>query len=149
MGKRSKSNSTANEPSLVVESKKMKSKKNEPECSDANNESKPEVTIVPATDKQVKRKRNNKTQSTEGGSVKKNKKIIFNDDDDEPVEVGNTPTQEKRNNVQESPQENEDDIKDEDIDKFCDEINEEDNEQYENWVKLIEAKLSSNKKKPK
>ncbi|XP_059048690.1 protein FAM133A-like [Achroia grisella] len=38
-------------------------------------------------------------------------------------------------------------VKDEDIDNFCDEIDEEDNEQYENWVKLIEEKLNPNKKK--
>ncbi|KAF9419512.1 hypothetical protein HW555_004012 [Spodoptera exigua] len=69
-------------------------------------------------------------------------------DDDEPVEVDITTNQQKRTKDL-VPQENEEDIKDEDIDKFCDELNEEDNEQFESWVKLIEAKLHSNKKKPK
>lgn len=184
MGKRSKSGSTAIEPVLVVDSKRVNNKKVESECSDANNESntkeiimgtipedkqakrkrknktqstqsdasyesRPEETIVTPepseVNKQAKRKRKNKTQSTETGNVNKNKKIIFKDDDDEPVEVHNAPIQRKRTNQQE----NEEDIKDEDIDKFCDELDEEDNEQYENWVKLIEAKLNPNKKKPK
>lgn len=146
MGKRSKSSSTVNKPDLLVESKRVKNKKNEP--SDANNEAKPEEIIIPSNDKQIKRKMKNKSQSSEVRNEKKNKKIIFNEDDNEPVEVDNSPIQQKRTNQGDS-QENEENVKDEDIDKFCDELNEEDNEQYENWVKLIEAKLTSNKKKPK
>lgn len=36
-------------------------------------------------------------------------------------------------------------IKDEDIDKFCDELDDADNEQYEAWVKLVEEKLREKK----
>lgn len=38
-------------------------------------------------------------------------------------------------------------VKDEDIEKFCDELDEKDNEQYENWVKLFEDNFRSYKKK--
>ncbi|GBP49525.1 hypothetical protein EVAR_45501_1 [Eumeta japonica] len=34
-------------------------------------------------------------------------------------------------------------IKDEDIDKFCEDLDDESNSQYENWIKLIDAKLHS------
>lgn len=40
---------------------------------------------------------------------------------------------------------NEDSTMDEEIDEFCNELNDSDNEQYESWVKLIEAKLHSKK----
>ncbi|XP_060804749.1 uncharacterized protein LOC106134290 isoform X2 [Amyelois transitella] len=41
--------------------------------------------------------------------------------------------------------EDEANIRDEDIDKFCDELDDADNEQYEAWVKLVEEKLSEKK----
>ncbi|XP_050348158.1 ribonuclease 3-like [Nymphalis io] len=74
----------------------------------------------------------------------KNKKIIFGDDD-EPRDV--SPNRNDRNSNKNINLNYEEEPKDEDIDKFCDEIDEEDNEQYENWIKLVEAKLSSNKRK--
>lgn len=66
----------------------------------------------------------------------KNKKIKFTDGEPD-TETANTELL------------REEDVKDEDIDKFCDEITEEDNKQYENWIELLEAKLGGNKKKTK
>ncbi|OWR55636.1 hypothetical protein KGM_209739 [Danaus plexippus plexippus] len=76
-------------------------------------------------------------------NVTQNKKIIFNDDN-EAQEVPLKVPKKKNKKVVEPPEE---EPTEEDIDQFCAEINEEDNVEYENWVKLIEAKLSSNKKK--
>ncbi|CAG4960086.1 unnamed protein product [Parnassius apollo] len=88
-------------------------------------------------------------------SSRKPKKIIFVED--EPQEVPVTPSITVTDNVkplnkrkeQSTDILTEEDVKDEDIDRFCDELTEEDNKQYENWVQLIEANLNSNKKKPK
>lgn len=66
----------------------------------------------------------------------KNKKIKFTDGEPD-TETANTELL------------REEDVKDEDIDKFCDEITEGDNKQYENWIELLEAKLGGNKKKTK
>lgn len=71
-----------------------------------------------------------------------NKKIKFNDSGEEEVVERSSQTNE---NSPFTPEE-EATVKDEDIDQFCDELNEEDNEQYESWVKLIEEKLGANKK---
>ncbi|XP_035444222.2 uncharacterized protein LOC118272033 [Spodoptera frugiperda] len=148
MGKRSKSSNVAAEE-VDVSGKKMKNKRIKFE-SDETDEPKPSETNVDPSIEQVKRKKKNKSQSNKGDEEKKNKKIIFREDDDEPVEVDVPTTTNQRKRTKEVvPQENEEDIKDEDIDKFCDELNDEDNEQFESWVKLIEAKLHSNKKKPK
>lgn len=141
MGKRSKSRGTANEE-LSVESNKKKRNK-----LDHNDESKDE-TLLPS--------RSGTSQTKSVSKVKKSKKIIFNDDDDA-VEVESTLSQDVTSEGKKTklpiqtrePIENEENIKDEDIDKFCDEINEEDNEQYESWIKLLEAKLNPNKKKNK
>ncbi|KAJ8712454.1 hypothetical protein PYW07_005296 [Mythimna separata] len=149
-GTRSKSAMTASEPGLLEEGKNKKNKKMKSDTADANSESNSEENIATTKDKKLKRKMKNKAQPTKASTAKKNKKIIFNDDDGEPVEVDNTTMRRKQTNQDEPRQENEDDIKDEDIDKFCDELDEEHNEQFENWVKLVEAKLKNfNKSKPK
>lgn len=94
----------------------------------------------------VNKKEKTSTKNNSNSELQ-NKKIIFTDE--EALE-GNNDLINKQNKTKKTVQSQEEDVKDEDIDKFCEEINEEDNEQYENWVKLIEAKLSgSNKKKPK
>ncbi|CAH1639264.1 unnamed protein product [Spodoptera littoralis] len=148
MGKRSKSSNVAAED-VVVSSKKMKNKRIKFESADVG-EPIPDESNADLDIKQVKRIKKNKTHNNKGDEEKKNKKIIFTEDDDEPVEVNVPTTANQQKRTKEIvPQENEEDIKDEDIDKFCDELNEEDNEQFESWVKLIEAKLHSNKKKPK
>ncbi|CAH0694723.1 unnamed protein product [Spodoptera exigua] len=146
MGKRSKSSNVATQD-VSASSKNIKNKRAKIESGDED-APKPDETNAVIDKKQVKRKNKNKTQNNKGSEINKNKKIIFTEDDDEPVEVDITTNQQKRTKDL-VPQENEEDIKDEDIDKFCDELNEEDNEQFESWVKLIEAKLHSNKKKPK
>ncbi|XP_022822813.1 uncharacterized protein LOC111353852 [Spodoptera litura] len=151
MGKRSKSSNvnTNAADDVVVSSKKMKNKRIKFESADAGVPI-PDESNVDLDIKQVKRTKKNKPHNNKGDEEKKNKKIIFREDDDEPVEVNvPTSTNQRKRTKEIVPQENEEDIKDEDIDKFCDELNEEDNEQFESWVKLIEAKLHSNKKKPK
>ncbi|PZC78463.1 hypothetical protein B5X24_HaOG202128 [Helicoverpa armigera] len=145
MGKRKKSAHSATE-GLVVKSEEVKNNTRNLECSD--NEPKNEETHTTSDVKPNKRKKKNQSQTNQG-ATNTNKKIIFNDDDGEPVEVNNPTNQRKETDQSEFSQENEEDIKDEDIDKFCDELNEEDNEQYETWVKLLEEKLNQNKKKPK
>ncbi|XP_045774921.1 hybrid signal transduction histidine kinase M-like [Maniola jurtina] len=88
--------------------------------------------------------RNKNTRSTENNiennKTKQNKKIIFTDDNEEGTEVTINKGGKMKTDDEEEPA-------DEEIDKFCDELDEEDNVQYDNWVKLIEAKLGPNKKK--
>ncbi|XP_069361193.1 uncharacterized protein [Maniola hyperantus] len=90
------------------------------------------------------RSRNKSTRSAvnniENNKSKQNKKIIVTDDNDEGTEVTIKKGGRMKTNDEEEPE-------DEEIDKFCDELDEEDNVQYDNWVKLIEAKLGPNKKK--
>ncbi|CAH0725578.1 unnamed protein product, partial [Brenthis ino] len=102
--------------------------------------SKPDVD----TTKSVKDKNMKKSISI-NKKHNKNNKIIFEDSDDQPSPVAANNIVSRQSTGQ--PNQNEDEPKDEDIDKFCDEVDEEDNVQYENWVKLIEEKLTSNKKK--
>ncbi|CAG9564547.1 unnamed protein product [Danaus chrysippus] len=95
-------------------------------------------------DKTLKKKKGRKKPNKPlADNVTQNKKIIFNDDNEAQEVPLNVPK--KKNKKVTEPQEEE--PTEEDIDQFCSEIKEEDNVEYENWVKLIEAKLSSNKKK--
>lgn len=96
------------------------------------------------TTKSVKDKNTKKSIST-NKKHNKNNKIFFDDSEDQPSQVAANNIVSRQSAGQSN--QNEDEIKDEDIDKFCDEVEEEDNVQYENWVKLIEEKLTSNKKK--
>ncbi|XP_039756360.1 MATH and LRR domain-containing protein PFE0570w-like [Pararge aegeria] len=93
----------------------------------------------------LKRSRNKSTISN-GNNVnnktKQNKKIIFADDNDEGTEV--TTNRENGATIRECAEEG---PGDEEIDKFCDELDEEDNVHFDNWVKLIETKLCPNKNK--
>ncbi|XP_045451349.1 histone H2A.v1-like isoform X2 [Melitaea cinxia] len=87
--------------------------------------------------------KDNETSRKKDNSNNTNKKIIFGDDDNDPQDrVHKTVA----NSSKKKNQSNEEEPKDEDIDKFCDEIDEEDNKQFNIWVELLEAKLSSNKK---
>lgn len=91
---------------------------------------------------------NCKTKNIEKKKGKQNKKIIFTDDNDDGKEVSENEADSKSNSANaNSNGSDEEEPADEEIDKFCDELNEEDNVQYDNWVKLIEAKLCPNKKK--
>ncbi|XP_068617916.1 uncharacterized protein [Battus philenor] len=74
--------------------------------------------------------------------------------EDESQEIPPAAPKTKKNKAfKKSNQQNCDDldeeVKDEDIDKFCDELDEEDNKQYEDWVQLIEANLNANIRKSK
>ncbi|CAG9788838.1 unnamed protein product [Diatraea saccharalis] len=76
------------------------------------------------------------------------KRTVFIDDVPHKVKdhSGETSLLTKQDSLQKQDEfENEDSVQDEDIDKFCDELSPDDNEQFENWVKLIEAKLHSKK----
>lgn len=83
-------------------------------------------------------------------SKEKNKKIIFVDDQPQEIPANSGSTNISLSNTKIKPNtflnEDEAEVNDEEIDKFCDELDDSDNAQYENWVKLIEAKLHSNKK---
>ncbi|KAJ2945759.1 hypothetical protein O0L34_g601 [Tuta absoluta] len=101
--------------------------------------------LVPQLEKvEKKRKLKRKVNHSLGSNSGKSKKIIFVDDEPQlvPSNKGTTNTENKNKFLNDEEAE----VKDEDIDKFCDELDEEDNKQYENWVKLIEAKLHENKK---
>ncbi|KAL0821936.1 hypothetical protein ABMA28_005327 [Loxostege sticticalis] len=77
-------------------------------------------------------------------------KIRFVDDAPQEVASGSvqqsTDAVKKKDNQSVKLDEEEEEVNDEDIDTFCDELTEEDNVQFDNWVKLIEAKLHSKKK---
>ncbi|KAL0871374.1 hypothetical protein ABMA27_005108 [Loxostege sticticalis] len=83
-------------------------------------------------------------------SSKRATKIRFVDDAPQEVASGSvqqsTDAAKKKDNQSVKLDEEEEEVNDEDIDKFCDELTEEDNAQFDNWVKLIEAKLHSKKK---
>ncbi|XP_028161654.1 uncharacterized protein LOC114353755 [Ostrinia furnacalis] len=74
-------------------------------------------------------------------------KIRFVDDAPQVVASGSEqPTKKTKKSKKQNTQENdEEQINEEDIDNFCDELTEEDNVQFDNWVKLIEAKLHAKK----
>ncbi|XP_013148249.1 PREDICTED: protein PFC0760c-like [Papilio polytes] len=133
-----------NEISVVqVSSKKRKGKKIKDGLSKDNIKN-----VIEASESDVQSSINFKAKSNSGTP----KKIIFVDD--EPQEVTSNNETNKSKPFKKIKEYNsdllkEEDVKDEDIDKFCDELGEDDNKQYENWVQLIEASLSSNKKKPK
>ncbi|XP_052743308.1 cGMP-specific 3',5'-cGMP phosphodiesterase 3 [Bicyclus anynana] len=94
------------------------------------------------------RNANNSTTSNEinaKNKTKQNKKIIFTDDNAEGVEITtNIPRSKKNARLKDSIDE---EPADEEIDKFCDELDDEDNVQYDNWVKLIESQLCPKNKK--
>lgn len=116
------------------------------------------------------RSTNNKVEENNSVPINKPKKILFDEDGNPELKTDDVlPDVTKNNSVniknkrkgkknsnsesrkgkEQLIQSEDEEPKEEDIDKFCDEIEEEDNEQYENWVKLIEAKLTENKKKSK
>lgn len=93
--------------------------------------------------------RNTKTKKLKKKNEAKtalNKKIIFEGDND--VEDGNNVKETDKTNLK-YLQGEEAEVKEEDIDAYCEGISEEDNVQYENWVKLFEAQFSSSKNKKK
>ncbi|KAJ0174523.1 hypothetical protein K1T71_009631 [Dendrolimus kikuchii] len=87
-----------------------------------------------------------KSKKNKGAQKALNKKMIFNDDK---IEDTNFVEQTNSNTNLKFLQGEEAEVKEEDIDKFCDEISEEDNVQYENWVKLFEAQFTSCKNNKK
>lgn len=156
MGKRSKKHNGIKEDTGTLETKKPK---NDDILSDTNDDGakNPEIDIVKKTKKTKKPKSEQETESknnahnslTSKDKVGKSNKILFGDDG-EPQEVpsgsGETNTSKKKKKKT-FLNDDEADVKEEDIDKFCDELEEEDNIQYENWVKLIEEKMHSKKVK--
>lgn len=87
----------------------------------------------------VKKVKTNKGHEANDTQVKqKNKKIVFNDVSESQKSLATN----KTNKLNEDEAE----VKDEDIDKFCEEITDEDNETYENWVQLFEANFMKSKK---
>lgn len=140
MGKKRKSQATSEVDEIVDDKKKVKKTKCTENKKNKINEN-PDCSTVTTQPFEV-----NKSDCS------KPKKIIFVDDQPQEVPVIQDKKKNKRrksNHESDSDILREEDVKDEDIDKFCDELNEEDNKQYESWVQLIEANLSSNKKKPK
>ncbi|XP_075980019.1 uncharacterized protein LOC142979139 [Anticarsia gemmatalis] len=128
----------------AVKNKKPKKSKEAQSVTEAS-QSEP-VKLLPSKDGTTTAKTKKKNKASKDGP-NKNKIIKFSDNGSAEE------SHDDKTNNQKKPKDTglsqEDDVKDEDIDKFCDEINEEDNQQYEDWVKLIEAKLTGSKKKPK
>lgn len=110
----------------IITKKKNKKRKLEKE-EEIDNITSPKHKKIKTTDQEQRKqgKPKNKTNETDNDSatktelVNKNKRKFLNEDEAE--------------------------VKDEDIDKFCDELSEEDNNTYENWVKLFEANFKKNK----
>lgn len=78
------------------------------------------------------------------------KKIKFGDDG-EPEELNSPENMSANKKVNKDKKSylnaEEQDVKDEDIDQFCDDIDEEENKQYESWITLLEQKLGNNQGK--
>lgn len=159
MGKRNKKHDALEDVTEVMQIKKPKKVKIlDAEVDEPKN---PEKVKVKKTKKMKKAKNEVNMQSTNSTSnpstskniVGKSNKILF-DEDGDPQEVpagsgatlGETNSQKSKKNKK-FLNDDEADVKEEDIDKFCDELEEEDNVQFENWVKLIEEKLHSKKVK--
>ncbi|KPJ18658.1 hypothetical protein RR48_10602 [Papilio machaon] len=128
-----------------ISNKKRNGKKNKDGLSKGN------VKNVSEDSESVVQSTNNFRAISNSGTPKK---IIFVDDEPQEVSTSSNNETKKSKPSKKIKEYNDDimkeeDVKDEDIDKFCDELGEEDNKQYESWVQLIEASLSSNKKKPK
>lgn len=152
MGKRSKKHNSTKEDTEIIETKKAKSHILHTNDDRAKNL---EINAAKKTKKTKKSKikigmvtKSNTNNSTiSKGQVDKSNKILF-DDDGEPQEVpassGETNNSKKKKNKK-FLNDDEADVKEEDIDKFCDELEEEDNIQYENWVKLVDDKLHGKK----
>ncbi|CAG4991189.1 unnamed protein product [Colias eurytheme] len=139
-----------------------KKNKNRKEVSDAeqNNEQSNEIPtkdVEPQnnsteTKKRKKRNKSNVNVQNENNDAKKPKKIKFGDDGEvveESHEDTSTSQVANKNDDKSLVNINENDIKDEDIDQFCDEVDEEDNKQYEGWIALLEEKLGGSKAKVK
>ncbi|XP_049876253.1 uncharacterized protein LOC126373937 isoform X2 [Pectinophora gossypiella] len=107
-----------------------------------------DTKLVGSDDEAKTKKKVKNSQSVETlTSNKKSKKIVFIDDEPKEVPVSSkTSTSSVEKNNKKFLNDDEAEVKEEDIDQFCDELDEEDNKQYEDWVKLIEDKLHSNKK---
>lgn len=73
----------------------------------------------------------------------KSKKKFDNEEPQDTTTDINTQNVKKRKLIHDN---DEADIRDEDIDEFCAELNNEDNKQFEEWVKLIEARLHGSTK---
>lgn len=151
MGKRSQKHNSTKDDTEIIETKKSKSDI----LLDTNDDGaknlkinivrKSKKTIKPKSEIGTESKNYTNNSSTSKDQVGKSNKILFGDDG-EPQEVpsgsGQTNISKKKKNKK-FLNDDEADVKEEDIDKFCDELEEEDNVQYENWVKLIEEKLHS------
>lgn len=151
MGKRSKKHNTTKEDTEIINTKK--SKNDVILNTNDDGDGTPDINIVRKTKKTKKLKSEIGTESTNNtnnsskskGKVGTSNKILFSDDG-EPQEVpaGSGETNiSKKKKTKKFLNDDEADVKEEDIDKFCDELEEEDNVQYENWVKLVEEKLHS------
>ncbi|KAG6451396.1 hypothetical protein O3G_MSEX007102 [Manduca sexta] len=103
-----------------------------------------DVNLV-SDSKKAKRKKKDKTVAAANLSMPKNKKIIF-DDDGHGVVNSLKPKDENAKKKKQFLSGEEAAVKEEEIDKFCDELDEEDNAQFDNWVKLIEERLHPTKK---
>ncbi|XP_063386756.1 uncharacterized protein LOC134672742 [Cydia fagiglandana] len=82
---------------------------------------------------------------------KKNKNSSANEvktEEDIIPKIENTETKKKSKAKRGAPSLNDEEaqVTEEDIDKFIDELSEEDNKQYEDWVKLLDARLSKKTK---
>lgn len=124
------------------------------ECHDVSEENiknKDIDTKVKTNDKKKKRNFDEAAELTDNSKVKKNKSnkdhIQPNDKQINPKNKVDGASHEsmviinKRNFLNQDEAE----VKDEDIDKFCDGLTEEDNETYENWVQLFEANFKKKK----
>lgn len=152
MGKRNKKPNSRKEDTEIIGTKKPKNDILLDTNDDKTNNL--EINVVRKSKKTKKPKiemgivsKNNNNSSVSKDNTATSNKILFGDDG-EPQEVpatsGATNTSKKKKNKK-FLNDDEADVKEEDIDKFCDELEEEDNVQYENWVKLIEDKLHSKK----
>lgn len=125
----------------VKKTKKSKSKVNVSLDSDLTTTKKHDEVIIETVEKKTKKKH----KLTDSGKCTE----VSNEDNPQegprPAVSGATSNKQKKKEKK-FLNDDEAQVKEEDIDKFCDDLDDEDNKQYEDWVKLIEANFRSNKK---
>ncbi|CAK1555612.1 unnamed protein product [Leptosia nina] len=121
-------------------------KRNKNRKDDTSSEKKDEVTVVTKTSEEI-------TVNKVKGSKKKNKvnednktetpkKIKFGEDGN-PEQISSNSSHKIENKDKSYLNVEEQQVNDDEIDQFCDEIDEQDNKQYENWILLLEEKLDN------
>ncbi|CAK1555613.1 unnamed protein product [Leptosia nina] len=132
-------------------------KRNKNRKDDTSSEKKDEVTVVTKTSEEItvnkvkgSKKKNKVNEDNKTGTAKRikyndaetPKKIKFGEDGN-PEQISSNSSHKIENKDKSYLNVEEQQVNDDEIDQFCDEIDEQDNKQYENWILLLEEKLDN------